>query len=252
MISLSKLLLTAYFFSLTIFSNLLASDLTTKEEEYLSRAKISMSHALPRQSSEDKDLAGLRILDIGSGGGGNAYEMMRRGAIVEVVEPIFEEIKFSVESGHVLPEYAHHAKIEDNFEERLRSYANIHNIDMALHEESLQYRRSVKELGEEFNGRFDIVTIFMIAMDEGAAAERLAKLLKPKGKLIIGYATAGEYVHSHAGPRKALETFFSIDTVNELGVLSNPEDPSCCTTIRKGVDPWGTNDVYVTFTKKED
>jgi SAM-dependent methyltransferase len=200
------------------------------------------------------NISGLRILDIGGAKGHNAAAMSEKGAIVDVLEPNKEYLLAAIKNNRVPEERAHYGRIED-FEEETREELIAHGIDPSGWEKGVEEFRSIPELAREFDGQFDIVTIFMTVIDEGGAAKRLADLLKPNGKLIIGYGSDGEYINGHEKPRRKLEPYFKPPSVlrPEWGtsVLEETMAEDGTLHIRCVYNgPRYSNAVFVTFEKR--
>lgn len=213
-----------------------------KEENHFVIARNNINYAF-----QGKNLSGLTILDIGTDTGYNAAAMKEKGAIVYAIEPDKNSLEKAVQKGFILKAQAYHAKIEDfSEEETTQTLKNLGywNIDWEQHYEDF---RKIPELGAEFDGKFDVLTAFMIAFDEDGAAKKLAALLKPQGTLIIGYATPHEYTTNHS--RKVLQDYFDVTSIVELEKQSPLEHEGFQhTQVIKG--PQSSNAVYVTFKKK--
>ena len=200
---------------------------------------------------KDQDLSGLKILDIGAAEGDNAKAMSDKGADVWALEPDLDSLQIAIEKGHIHSEQAIHGKIDDNHEQGIREYFKKHNIEVSLFwENDFKESKKIPNISNEHDNKFDILTIFMIAFNQGdpKAAKKLLDLLKPDGILIIGFATYGEYKGRLNDNFGALTDYFSVKSTI---IVCQDEIINGANFTKKLLEgPECSNAVFVIFEKK--
>jgi SAM-dependent methyltransferase len=145
--------------------------------DYRQQSALEIASFLSRRGIP---LVGKKILDIGTRTGENAKIMSDSGAEVVVVEPDKESLSRAIELRNVDPE---------------RSFPVL-----------------LQELPSQYQGSFDIATVFLFNvpwLERAAFAEALLKAVKPGGKIIVsvadpaykdgGSADVGKYLRQYFG-----------------------------------------------------
>ncbi|MBM3467830.1 MAG: hypothetical protein FJX71_00165 [Alphaproteobacteria bacterium] len=195
-----------------LISSLQAAEKEEKEKIFIPmgtlpkvRAKNNIAHAF-----FDRSLKDLTVLNVGTYWGYNTQAMTKEGAIVYTIDVDPAALANAITLQRIPKDRSFHAKIGDCSKKRKSMH---HDFSMMTSgwEEYIKLDQA-PVLDSKFDGRFDVVAILLADFTVGRNAKRLSNLLKPKGTLVVGYATEQDF-YSHEEAREKLAEFFDIASI---------------------------------------